>query len=141
MTFSFDIAAAVVGFLTLGLFWMQLRDQKALSNRLADLQYCKMMEERLIAILYQKQSANDTIHSAANGDFYKFHFFRGFINTGNSGPDRSFQKISDCKFDQKIKEEYVRLYKSMIDVIKTDDLKNHYKESRFEEVFKLFDGK
>ncbi len=64
MTFSFDIAAAVVGFLTLGLFWMQLRDQKALSNRLADLQYCKMMEERLIAILYHKQSANDTIHSA-----------------------------------------------------------------------------
>lgn len=138
LSFDFDIAAAIVGLLTLALFWKQLQDQKSLSTRLADLQYCKMMEEKLIAILYQKQSNSDTIHSAANVDFYKFHFLRGYIHTSNDGPNRSFQKITDYNFDLKIKEEYIKLYKNMNDVIKTDDLKNHYKESRFREVFELF---
>jgi hypothetical protein len=173
---NFEFEAVFVGIATLILFRKQMKDQQALSNRIADLQYCKMMEEKLLGIVYAVRSSSIdknghifTVHSAQDFDFIKFHFARGFLLRGfatqnDIATENNFSSISEY-FEQTAKslcesfvrdnytqeqkqkliphltksiKQYCENYSQMIASIKTKEIKEYYEDSRFQEVFKIF---
>jgi hypothetical protein len=141
MSFSFDIAAFIVGAATLLMFWKQLNDQAKLSTRIADLQYCKMVEDKLLAVLYEKIEMRETLHSAPTSDLYKFHFLRGFIFPSRDNLQNQsthFLNILEYNFNKESQKKFIEIYQNLMMEIKTEDLKKYYKNSQFQHLLDCF---
>lgn len=137
--FSFDIAALLVGFATLRIIWQQFKDQKELSKRLADLQFCKIVEERLLAIVYQDIKIYETSNSVPTIDYYKFYFLRGLISITRDAYNTNIPNIFEYEFTKNTKQEYVTTYSNLLESIKTPDIKKYYQNSQFQKVYNYFE--
>jgi hypothetical protein len=156
--FSLDIGATLVGIITIVIIGRQMRDQRKLNQRIADMQYAKLMEDKLLAIVYSgKYNAGhkETIHSAPSMEWYKFHFMQGFI-VENKGPDREMVSIfgiddgqnvhrngytfNQIYFKEPLRGDYLNTYNSMIQNIKTEDIQEYYKNSNFGKLAKMIDA-
>jgi hypothetical protein len=77
--FSLDIGATVVGITTVYIIGRQMFDQRKLNQRIADMQYAKLIEDKLLAIVYSgKYNAGhkEIIYSAPSMEWYKFNLCR-----------------------------------------------------------------
>ena len=154
---QFDYGAFLIGAGSLSFFIYQIQDQKKFSNRIADLQYCQMMEAKLIAILYSPKTdenySNDSVYSVVTIEYLKFHLMRGcgfYVTTqtqGFLGRDKNVEDINriaariiipfaktDPEWRKTIKEHYLQQYNQMLENIKTEAIKEYYKNSNFQKI-------
>ena len=139
-----DIGGTIVGAITLFVLWWQIHGQSNFSKRIADLEYIKLIEPKLLAILYKHREMKfETGSSNPSLDYYKFHFFMGYVVQSGQGPDRDFIKIHDDgklnEFfkDNALLEKYCEIYENAVKCIKTKDIKNTFVDSEFGEVFRV----
>jgi len=145
-----DIGGTIVGAITLIVLALQIHGQSNFSKRIADLEYIKLIEPKLLAILYKNRKMDfENGGSSPSFDYYKFHFFMGILveaapRGGVAHGSRLFIKIHD---DGKLNEQYFKdnaflekyceLYENTVKCIKTKDIKNTFVDSEFGEVFRV----
>ena len=140
-----DIGGTIVGAITLIVLAWQIHGQSSFSKRIADLEYIKLIEPRLLAILYRVMKnnqfdPNENSESVPSFDYYKFIFYMGGLVVAQS------ETIS---FDSKPvygSRSFIRIYilgklnkdyENAVKCIKTKDIKNTFVDSEFGEVFRV----
>ena len=136
--FSFEIGATIVGVVTICLIFKQMGDQRKLNQRIADMQYTKLMEDKLLAIVYSdKQAAGqqETVHSAPSMEWYKFNFMQGYVSRdaggtrkmiyifpveGKDNVDKNGYTFNQIYFKEPLRGDYLKTYTSMIKNIVED---------------------
>ncbi len=156
-----DIGGTIVGAITLIVLAWQIHGQSSFSKRIADLEYIKLIEPKLLATLYKCRLNNNSENGGSNPsfDYYKFHFFMGFLVEASTRQDsvngslrgsvngiRAFTPIYKSGelnkeyFNDKGKsflEKYCEIYENAVKCIKTEDIKNTFVDSEFGEVFRV----
>ena len=151
-----DIGGTIVGAITLFVLAWQIHGQSSFSKRIADLEYIKLIEPKLLATLYKCRLNNNSENGGSNPsfDYYKFHFFMEFLveasiikdSISSVNGSRSFiriyilGKLNKEYFNGKGKsflEKYCEIYENAVQCIKTKDIKNTFVDSEFGEVFRV----
>ena len=156
-----DIGGTIVGVITLIVLAWQIHGQSSFSKRIADLEYIKLIEPKLLATLYKCRQNIHPNKSGENGssnpsfDYYKFHFFMGFLVEPASSINNSINSVNGSRafkpiyksgelnkeyFNDKDKsylEKYCEIYENAVKCIKTKDIKNTFVDSEFGEVFRV----
>ena len=151
-----DIGGTIVGVITLIVLAWQIHGQSSFSKRIADLEYIKLIEPKLLATLYKCRLNNNGENGGSNPsfDYYKFHFFMGFLveaSTINNSitsvnGSRAFKPIYTSGELNKeyfkgehlhLLKKYCEIYENAVKCIKTEDIKNTFVDSEFGEVFRV----
>ena len=142
MNFETDIFAGVVGLATAVMLFLQIKEQSKFSQRIADLEYIKLMEPKLLAVVYDynnirlytsESMLNENLNSLPPFDWYKFHFLAGKIRNGSN----SYTNLSEWKVAPECKEKYKAIFKETVKHIKTEDLRNVFETSRWAEFYQI----
>ena len=153
MNFETDILAGVVGLGTaLMLFW-QIREQSKFSQRIADLEYIKLMEPKLLGIVYDdanlrnyrgyysiqfgSEHFQEALNSAVTADWYKFHFLGGRICIGSDSGYKLFHAYANFKMNDTNKTAYIKTFDDTIAHIGTPDLKTAFESSKWSEFYTI----
>lgn len=144
MNFEIDILSGFVGIGTAIMLFSQIREQSKFSKRIADLEYIKLMEPKLLAVVYDYNNiktftnethANENLNSLPPLDWYKFQFLSRRIRS-RANLFNNFE--NHCKnMTQESKDEYIIIYDEIIKHIKTKDLRKVFENSRWYEFYQF----
>jgi hypothetical protein len=140
------IVSALVGGITLWLLLKQIgeqsrqiHEQSKFNQRIADLEYIKLMEPKLLGIVYYDTNYKESLHSAPTFDWYKFQFLAGRVYMSSNGPDKIFLHLQLHKMNMisEAKTAYIKTFDDTIAHIGTPDLKKAFEASKWAEFYKV----
>ncbi len=138
-----------VGIYTAVMLRNQIKEQSKFSQRIADLEYIKLMEPKLLGIVYDWDNLSshsnislygkpmEAINSAVTADWYKFHFMAGKIHIGGDSGYKLFDTYENFKITSTNKAAYRKTFEEVIAHIGTPDLKTAFETSKWAEFYKL----
>ena len=143
-----------VGIYTAIMLRNQIKEQSKFSQRIADLEYIKLMEPKLLGIVYRNSHTYQDdvvmdINAMPTADWYKFHFMAGRIieyTVQGQGPfpgrinHMKFFTFNNYPIATENKEAYITTFEEIIAHIGTPDLKTAFETSKWADFYKLCKG-